>query len=162
MKRVPLKKLLKVCAVTAVVSLAIGWLCGCDSPQQEAAKASLQVTIVMQAAQQGEIAAHNQHLIPDNEHQFIQQQFISLAEADKAANLCVSQATNKGAVISCLNAAIGGVDSIYQNGGLFLKSQTARNNFSIAIIGVRGVLSAIEATLGGSVPAQPAFAGGAQ
>lgn len=148
--------------LSAVLGLTIGWLCGCNNPQEEAAKASLQVTIVLQAAQQGEIAAHNQALIPDNEHQFIQQQFLTLAQADKAVNACVAQANSKGAVLSCLNTALATVDSIYQSGGLYLKSQTARNDFSIGITGVRAVLASIEASLGGTVSAQPALPGGAQ
>ena len=132
------------------LGLTVGWLCGCPSgSQQDAAKASLQVTVVMQSAQQGEIAAHNSKLITDEEHAFIQRQFISLAEADKAANLCISQAQNKGAVISCLNAAVSAVDSINQNGSTFLKSPAAQANFNLALTSVKSILQTIEATMGG-------------
>ena len=142
-------------AQKVLLLVALGWvglpLIGCPAgTQQSAAKASLQVTVVMQSAQQGEIAAHDNHLIPDNEHDFIQRQFITLAEADKAANLCISQAQNKGAVISCLNAAINTVDGINKEGGTFLKSPAAQANFTLATTSIKSILQTIEVTLGGN------------
>jgi hypothetical protein len=126
-------------------------LIGCPAgTQQSAAKASLQVTIVMQSAQQGEIVAHNSGLIPDADHQFIQRSFQSLAEADKAANDCIGGATTKGAVLSCLNAAVNAVDGIQKEGGLALKSDNAKANFSFAITSIKGVLDAIIASFGGA------------
>lgn len=143
-------------AQKVLLLLVIGWvglpLIGCPAgTQQSAAKASLQVTVVMQSAQQGEIAAHNSGLIPDADHQFIQKQFITLAEADKAANACISAAPNKGAVISCLNAAINTVDGINKEGGTFLKSPAAQANFTLALTSIKSILQTIEVTLGGQV-----------
>jgi len=126
-------------------------LAGCPAgTQQSAAKASLQVTVVMQSAQQGEIAAHNSGLIPDPEHQFIQKQFITLAEADKAANACISAAPNKGAVIACLQTAVNTVDGINTEGGTFLKSPAAQANFTLALTSIKSILQTIEVTLGGA------------
>ena len=126
-------------------------LIGCPAgTQRDAAKASLQVTVVMQSAQQGEIAAHNSGLIPDAEHQFIQKQFITLAESDKAANACIAAAPNKGAVIACLNTAVNTVDSINQEGGTFLKSPAAQANFTLALTSIKSILQTIEVTLGGA------------
>jgi len=125
---------------------------GCPAgTTQSAAKASLQVTVVMQSAQQGEIAAHNSKLIPDEEHQFIQRQFITLAETDKAANACISAAPNKGAVVSCLDTAVKAVDSINQEGGTFLKSPAAQANFTLALTSIKSILQTIEVTLGGQI-----------
>ena len=142
-------------AQKALLLLVLGWvglpLIGCPAgTQQSAAKASLQVTVVMQSAQQGEIAAHNSGLIPDADHQFIQKQFITLAETDKAANLCIQQAPNKGAIISCLNVAVNTVDGINKEGGLALKSPSAQANFSLAMTSIKGILQSIEVTLGGT------------
>jgi len=126
-------------------------LIGCPAgTQQSAAKASLQVTNVLKAAQDGEIAAHSSGLIPDNEHQFIQKQFITLAEADKAANACISAAPNKGAVIACLNTAVNTIDGINQEGGTFLKSPAAQANFTLALTSIKSILQTIEVTLGGA------------
>lgn len=139
-------RLLKL-AVLAVATLT---LAGCPAGnQQQAAKASLQVTVVMQAAQQGEIAAHNSGLIPDADHQFIQHQFITLAETDKAANLCIQQASNKGAVLSCLQTAVNTVDGIQKEGGLGLKSDKAKAEFSLYLTSIKGVLDAIIVSFGG-------------
>lgn len=125
-------------------------LCGCPSgTQQDAAKASLQVTVVMTAAQQVEITAHNSKLVSDSDHEFIQKQFITLAEADKAANSCISQAANTGAVIVCLNTAISTVDQINQQGGTFIKSPSAQANFNLALTSVKSILQTIETTMGG-------------
>lgn len=143
-------------AQKVLLLVALGWVAlptiGCPAgTQQSAAKASLQVTVVMQSAQQGEIAAHNNHLIPDNEHQFIQKQFITLAEADKAANACISAAPNKGAVIACLDTAVATVDGINREGGTFLKSPAAQANFTLALTSVKSILQTIEATLGAPI-----------
>jgi len=134
-----------------VLGVVAAPIIGCPAgTQQSAAKASLQVTVVMQSAQQGEIAAHNSGLIPDAEHQFIQHQFISLAEADKAANACIAAAPNKGAVIACLQTAVNTVDSINQEGGTFLKSPAAQANFTLALTSIKSILQTIEVTLGGA------------
>lgn len=135
----------------AVLGLATLCMAGCPSgTQQTAAKASLQVTIVMQSAQQAEIAAHNTGLIPDQDHQFIQRQFITLAEADKAANVCIEGAASKGAVLSCLQTATTAVDGIGKEGGLGLKSDKAKAEFSLYITSIKGVLDAIVVSFGGT------------
>jgi hypothetical protein len=140
----------RLIAVAGSFLLAIA-LTGCPAgTQQDAAKASLQVTVVMTAAQQVEITAHNQQLIPDSEHAFIQKQFKSLAEVDKTANTCISAAATKGAVVICINAAVDQVEQINQQGGLYLKSPTAQSDFSMAIASIKGILQTISVTLGGA------------
>lgn len=133
-----------------VLGVVAGPLIGCPAgTTQGAAKASLQVTVVMRSAQEGEISAHNSGLIPDAEHQFIQKQFVTLAETDKATNDCISAAPNKGAVIHCLDTAVQTVEGINKEGGTFLKSPAAQANFSLALTSVKGILQTIEVTLGG-------------
>lgn len=140
----------RIFAMGGVLALSV-MLTGCPAgTQQDAAKASLQVTIVMNAAQRVEISAHNSRMIPDSDHQFIQKQFITLAEADKAANTCISQAANHGAVIACVNTAIATVDQINQQGGTFLKSESAKANFNMALTSIKSILQTISVTLGGT------------
>ena len=145
-----MKKLRRLGGLLAL-SLFIGWCSiGCKpSDQQNAAKASLQVTNVLQAAQDGEIAAHNQKLLSDEDHQFIQRQFITLAEADKATNLCISQAANKGAVINCLNTAVNTVDGINKEGGTFIKNPNTQATFNLTLTSVKSILQTIIAVMGG-------------
>ena len=139
----------RILAIAAPLLLAIS-LTGCPAgTQQDAAKASLQVAVVMDSAQQAEIAAHNTHLIPDADHAFIQQQFITLGRADKAANDCISAAPNKGAVIVCINTAVATVDQINQEGGTHLKSDAAKANFNLALTSIKSILQSISVTLGG-------------
>lgn len=136
--------------VLALLPLAL-CLTGCPSgSQQDAAKASLQVTIVMQSAQQAEIAARNQGVISDSDHRFIQQQFINLGRADKAANDCIENANNKGAVIACLNTAVNAVNQSQQEGTLGIKSDNAKATFTLAVTSIKGVLEAIIASFGGA------------
>jgi hypothetical protein len=103
----------------------------------------------MVAAQQVEITAHNSKTISDADHEFIQKQFITLAQADKTANTCISHAQDKAATIVCLNAAISTVNQINDEGGTFLKSPSAQANFNMALTSIKGILQTIETTIGG-------------
>lgn len=146
----------------AFLSVLALFLAGCPTATQEkAAQASLEASIVIQTGQQAEIAAFNQQLIPVSEHQFIETQFGSLAVIGKTADSCIAGANAQAATLVCLNTALNGVDSIYSNGGLYLKSQQARSIYQVAVGGFRSALASIIVALGGTAPATPTFAGGA-
>jgi len=125
-------------------------LTGCPSATlQKAAQASENAAIIVQGMETAEIAAHTQGLIPDADHQFIQEQVGNLASIGKTVDSCIGAAGSNQAASTCINTALTQVQQIQTNGGLYLKSTTARNDFSIAVSGVEGVLVSIETILNG-------------
>lgn len=147
---------MKLALLTAWLALPL-LLTGCPSAQlQNAAQASENAAIIVQGLETAEIAAHGQGLIPDADHLFIQQQVQSLAAIGKTVDACIGGAgTTKGAV-ACLQTAVTQVQQIQANGGLYLKSTTAKNDFSVAMSGVEGVLTSVEIMLNGTPAATPA------
>jgi hypothetical protein len=130
-------------------------LCGCpmnQSQQQQVLRASDQAAIIVSAAQKAETTAYEQKLITPAEHQFIEQQFNSVGQIGVTVDNCIGNASNQGSVLICLNSAITSIDSINASGGLYLKSTQAKNDFTIAITGVRTVLASVDAALGGVAP----------
>jgi len=146
----------RIFCITACIAVVL-ITTGCPANQQQAAaNASLQASTIISTAQQGEIVAHNQGLIPDADHQFVQQEFENLGQVGKTVDACIGSASGKAGVFTCLNSAISSVDQMQQQGTLNLKSTNAKQTFSTVISGVRGVLATIEATLGGTPPVAPA------
>src|SRR3569833_2143996 len=140
-------KLLKLAAI-GVVSLC---LAGCPTGSKEkVAAASVQVTTVISHAQDSEIEFYIQHLISDDEHKFIQQQFKSVGLLDKSLNDCVRKASSQGAAITCLETGLASVDKIYTDGGSYLKSKQARSIFELTIAAARGTLASIDTMAGGN------------
>lgn len=124
---------------------------GCSPTQQKQVAQALQTSaIIVQTFQQGEIAAHQAGTIPDADHLFIQKQLLSLAQSGKAADSCVKTATNKAGWLACLTTEAGTIDALNQEGALYLKSDKAKTDFNLAMIGIRTSLQTIEAVLGGT------------
>lgn len=144
-----MKKLLLIAALCLTMT-------GCPaSQQQQAAEAVDNAAIALLAAQQVETTAHQQGLISNQDDLFINTQFHSLAVVGQTADSCVKNANTQGSAITCLSAAINGVDQINSQGGSFLKSATAQQYFQTGISAVRTVLAAIETAIGGTVPSPP-------
>lgn len=119
---------------------------------QKCATASNQAAIIVQGFNTAEIAAHQQGLIPDADHQFIEQQVVSLGEMGKTADGCIRTAGTNAAALVCINSAIATVETINQQGGLYLKSDKAKSEFTLVLAGVKAVLQSLVAVLGGPAP----------
>jgi hypothetical protein len=148
-------------AIAVVLAVCTFGLAGCplnSSQQQQAAQASLQASTVLRVAQQGEIAAAKNGLIPIADDRFIQVQFENVALLGKTLDSCIKTASGNGAATVCLGAAITNVDQMNSNGGLFLKSATAKQDYLLAMTAIRTVFASIDATLGGTPPAAPVIA----
>jgi len=125
-------------------------LAGCPAAnQQKVAQAVNNISIITAGLQQAEISAHQQGLIPDGDHRFVEQQMLSLAQAGKAADACIRTATNTAGDIACINTVISTVDQINAQGGLALKSEKAKTEFQTAMASIKTVLESIEIALGG-------------
>lgn len=142
-------KIVRMAAVALLLPLM-----GCPSASlQKAAQASENAAIIVQGLETAEIAAHSQGLIPDADHLFIQQQVQTLAAIGKTTDSCIAASGANAAAVVCINTALTQVQKIQANGGLYLKSAQAKNDFSLAMSGVEGVLVSIETVLGGTAPA---------
>ncbi len=143
--------------IAILTTLMLGTFCiaGCPANQnqlQQAAQASENAAINVQAFENSEIAAHSQGLIPDSDNHFIQEQVATIADLGKTTDSCIAVAGTSQGALTCINSAITAIDSINASGGLYLKSPTAKQDFSIALIGVKGVLVTLETMLGAPAP----------
>lgn len=146
--------ILALCAGTAALT-------GCPANTttlQKCATASNQAAIIVQGFNTAEITAHQQGLIPDADHQFIEQQVVSLGQMGKTADACIRGAGTNAAALVCINRAVATVDTINQQGGLYLKSDKAKSEFALVLAGVKAVLQSLTAVLGGSPAPAPSTA----
>lgn len=144
---------MKKLASFTLTLLATLFLAGCPSGtnQQKIAQAAQNASIAVQGFQQIEITAHNNKAITDADHQFIQQQLISVAQMGKTADSCIKVATTKQGVIQCVTTAITTIDQLEQNGALGIKSEDAKQKYQIALTGVRTALGVIVTIEGGTI-----------
>lgn len=141
----------KYIAFASLVLVAIV-LTGCPaqngSQLQQAAQASENAAIIMQGFENAEIAAYQQGLIPAADHQFIQKEVATVAALGKTTDSCIASAATPGGAVSCINTALTEIDQINSDGGLYLKSATAKQDFTLAMTGIKTVLVSIETMLG--------------
>lgn len=146
-KQSPLGLLLLIIALP-VIGLGLT-ACPNTTQRQQAAQAAQNASIIVQGFQQGEIAAHDQKLIPDDDHVFIQKELITLSGIGKTTDSCIATTTTNPGIIACINTAVAEVDQINKDGGLYLKSDKAKTDFQLAMVGVKTALSVISTVLGG-------------
>ena len=138
----------------SLVSAGALFLTGCPAKSnqlQEAAQASENAAIIVQGFQNAEIAAHQQGLISDADHQFIQKELLTVATLGQTTDSCIAAAANSTGAVGCISTAVTEIDQINADGGLYIKSATAKQDFSIAMTGVKTVLVSIETMLGTTV-----------
>lgn len=146
-----MRKLSVVSCQLSLVGLLVIGLAGCPNANlQRAAQASQNAAIIVQGLETAEIAAHQQNLIPDDDHQFIQREVLALATLGKGTDSCIAAAANVNGAVSCIRTAVTAVDAINADGALNLKSVKAKQDFTIAMSSVKTVLLTIETTLNGT------------
>lgn len=136
--------------VLAVLSASM-LLTGCPNTasQKQAAQAAQNISIILASAQKAEITAYQQHLVPPQDHRFIQQEFITLAELGKTTDSCILNAENTKGTLACLAIAVDAIDKINASGGSFIKSDKAKSDFTMTMLAVKTVLVSVETVLGG-------------
>jgi len=142
---------LSIIATFASIGLLDIMLTGCPSNSsqlQQAAQASENAAIIMQGFENAEVAAYQQGLIPAADHQFIQKEVLTVAALGKTTDSCIADATTPGGAAACINTTITELDQINADGGLYLKSTTAKQDFSLAMTGIKTVLASVETMLG--------------
>jgi hypothetical protein len=136
---------------TAVSMVAL-MLAGCPlntTQRGQIAQALHQTSIVVMDAEQAEIIAYHQGLVPADEHILIQQQFLSVGELGKATDDCVKSAGATAAALACLKGELATLDTINAQGGLHLKSPQAKADFAAAMNSAKAVVQGIYIALGG-------------
>lgn len=139
----------KVLAWLALAPLALV-LIGCPAQQrQQVAQALQTASTVVQSFQQAEIVSHNQGVISDDDHHFIEQQLLTIAGAGKSADTCVKTTTTVAGDIACVNTMVTMVDQVNSQGGTYIKSAQAKQDFTLAMTGLKAALQTVTAILGG-------------
>jgi len=144
-----MKKAFSLLALVALGAILTGCPSTSSTQRQQIAQASQNVSIVLKGAQQAEIVSYQQHLIPIQDHLFIQHQFSSIGTLGQTTDTCILNSTNTSGAVTCINAAVVAVDQINTNGGLYLKSDKAKQDFSMTILSIRTILASIAQALGG-------------
>lgn len=139
----------KFLALAALAVLLTGCPSTSNTQRQQIAQASQNVSIVLVSAQKAEIASFQQRLIPAQDHLFIQKQFETIGTLGKTTDSCILSAKDTLGATTCINVAVETIDQINTNGGLYLKSDKAKQDFSIAMLSVRTILASISQALGG-------------
>jgi hypothetical protein len=154
---------MKRIATLASLALATVMLVGCPANQtqlQKAATASEQAMVVVQGFQLGEIQAYNQGkacakagsagcvVISDEDHLFVQQSVETVYRLDETTNTCIASAGTTAAAVTCANSAIATITQLQADGATHLKSASAKQDFSLAMIGAKTALNVISTILG--------------
>lgn len=119
--------------------------------RQKAVAAIQKAQMILAIFQEAETVAHDNKLIPDGDHAFIQQQLQSITVLNSTAITCVQSTTTPAGVVPCIDTAIAALDGIEQQGGLYLKSDKAKADFKLAMEAAKIALAVI-----GTVLAPPA------
>lgn len=145
-----MRKRLALAFIIISIALTLSAFSCSNAKQQQVAQAAQNASIVVKGFQQGEIMAFQNGLIPVEDHQFIQRSLITVAQAGKTLDTCIRATSAVAAEITCVNAAVVTLDQLNSQGALYLKSDRAKTDFALAMVGTRTALSTIATILGGS------------
>jgi type II secretory pathway pseudopilin PulG len=134
--------------------------CPNSTQQAQIAQAALTASTVASAAQQAEITAYQQGkqcppssstclTISDADHHFIQEQFATLGTVGKTLDGCIRSSGTPAGAVACISTATSAVDQINQQGGLYIKSPQAKQDFQAAMAALKVALVAISQVIGG-------------
>jgi hypothetical protein len=141
----------RIIALTAGCLLAL-CLTGCPmntSQLQQTATALDNTSIVVKDAQQAEIAAVNNGLIPPSDDLFIQQELTALSLLGKTTDACVLSAGNSAATLTCIKSELTTMNQMQTDGALALKSDKAKSTFAVVMNSATAVVNGVYTALGG-------------
>ncbi len=144
-------KLRRYSVTLFVAVLLVAVMAGCPSTtqRQQAATAAREASAVMSGFESAEIVAHQQGLIPDADHQLIQGYVLSVAQTGKTTDACILSTTTNAGIVTCVQTAIGTINTLNGEGALHLKSAQAKNDFALAMTGTQAALQVIVTIMGG-------------
>ena len=136
-----------IASIGAVLLAVVMAGCPSSTTQQKAALAAQNASTVVVAFQQAEISSYQAGLIPPADHQFIEAQLVTVGETGKALDSCIRTATNSAGTVACVNVAVVTINQINTQGGLYIKSAGAKQDFQLAMTGVTAALNVLSAVL---------------
>lgn len=139
----------RITVICAGLMLALGMVGCTPATQTKVANAVLTASTVIKSFQAAEITSHQQGLITDADHQFIQMELGNVALAGKALDSCVGSATNTAGDLACLSVTGTAIDQINAAGVDGIKSPQAKQEFQAAMAAFKVALASIQAVLGG-------------
>jgi len=142
-----MKRITTICAGLLLALV----MAGCTpATQTKVANAVLTASTVIKSFQAAEINSHQQGLISEADHQFIQLELGNVAVAGKALDSCVASATNVQGDLVCLSTAQTAIDQIDAAGGDGINSAQAKRDFKAAMAEFKISLATIQAVIGGA------------
>lgn len=133
-------------AVAVLLSVV---LAGCPSSttQQKAALAAQNASTIVVAFQKAEISSYQAGLIPAADHQFIQAQLGTVGQVGLTLDSCIRTATNAAGTVTCVSTASATISAINAQGGLYIKSADAKQNFQLAMTSLNAALAVLSTVL---------------
>lgn len=141
----------RILSLAGVLSIAL-MLAGCpatSTQRQQVAQAAQTASTVVVAFQQGEIIAHEQGVVSNADHIFIQKELKNVSVVGKALDSCILSATTAAGDVACIQTATTAIDQINADGGLYIKSAKAQADFQTSMGALKIALTAISQVLGG-------------
>jgi hypothetical protein len=135
--------------LTVVAVLLSVVLAGCPSTstQQKAALAAQNASVIVVAFQKAEISSYQAGLIPAPDHQFIEAQLVTVGQLGLALDSCIRTATNSAGTVACVGVMTASINEINTQGGLYLKSAGAKQDFQLAMTSLNAALAVLTTVL---------------
>ena len=132
--------LLTIGAVLLAVVMA-----GCPSAttQQKAALAAQNASTIVVAFQKSEISSFQAGLVPAADHQFIEAQLVTVGQLGLTLDSCIRTATTSAGTVACVNTATATINQINTDGGLYIKSAGAKQDFQLAMTSLNAALAVL-------------------
>ena len=132
--------LLTIGAVLLAVAMA-----GCPSAttQQKAALAAQNASTIVVAFQKSEISSFQAGLVPAADHQFIEAQLVTVGQLGLTLDSCIRTATTSAGTVACVNTATATINQINTDGGLYIKSAGAKQDFQLAMTSLNAALAVL-------------------
>lgn len=143
-----MKRIMSVVLLSVLSLVLVG--CPANSTQrQNVAQAAQTASSVVKAAQTAEITAHEQGQVTDADHQFIEKEFLAVSIVGKTLDSCIGITTSTAGDLACISTATAQLDQINNDGGLYIKSDQAKQTFQATMAALKVALVAISQVLGG-------------
>ena len=131
-------------ASIGAVLLAVA-MAGCPSAttQQKAALAAQNASTIVVAFQKSEISSFQAGLVPAADHQFIEAQLVTVGQLGLTLDSCIRTATTSAGTVACVNTATATINQINTDGGLYIKSAGAKQDFQLAMTSLNAALAVL-------------------
>lgn len=135
------KSVLKRLGIVPILLLTLGaWQCSTTNWQKvgELAKDAAATAL---AAQEAEMAMHNQNFIDADTHKTLQTKFSQLSDAGQRLDAAINQAHSGGDATAALDAALAATNDLITNGLTGIKNPDKQAELKLALLAVQTTLN---------------------